>query len=260
MLFLGTKTFPSEEEFSQYLSSRGGYSNAYTDSEDTVYYFECNSASLDGAIARFSQFFICPLFSAGATSREVNAIDSENAKNINNDGFRLYQLDRNLFNPSHPMNRFATGNKVTLEEVPLSRGIDIRQALLEFHGQYYSADKMTLAVIGPQSCGQLEAMVKGYFSSVPQRLSPRPALGWWGVPPFRPQARPSATLLEVVPVAEIRRLSVSWPIWFSTPNERTRFDRVKPEQVKAFFHAHSALYKCSAVCDCPSGGSSLVGS
>lgn len=37
MTFLGTKKYPKEEEFSSFLSSNGGSSNAYTDSEDTVY-------------------------------------------------------------------------------------------------------------------------------------------------------------------------------------------------------------------------------
>lgn len=37
MLFLGTKKYPDENEFSTYLSDHGGSSNAYTDSEDTAY-------------------------------------------------------------------------------------------------------------------------------------------------------------------------------------------------------------------------------
>jgi len=37
MSFLGTKKYPEEEEFSSFLSSNGGSSNAYTDAEDTVY-------------------------------------------------------------------------------------------------------------------------------------------------------------------------------------------------------------------------------
>lgn len=92
MSFLGTKKFPKEEEFSSYLSSHGGSSNAYTDSEDTVYYFDVNADFTKEALDRFSQFFISPLFTQSATDRELNAIDSEHAKNINSDAFRLYQV------------------------------------------------------------------------------------------------------------------------------------------------------------------------
>jgi len=52
----------------------------------------------------------------------LNAIDSEHAKNINNDGFRLYQLDKDAANPAHPYSKFATGNKVTLEADTIARG------------------------------------------------------------------------------------------------------------------------------------------
>lgn len=92
MSFLGTRKFPQEDAYNLFLSSHGGGSNAYTDSEDTVYYFDINSEYLGDTLDRFSQFFISPLFTESATSRELNAIESEHAKNINNDGFRLYQV------------------------------------------------------------------------------------------------------------------------------------------------------------------------
>lgn len=52
-----------------------------------------NADHLQGALDRFGQFFVAPLFTESATGRELNAIESEHAKNINNDGFRLYQVN-----------------------------------------------------------------------------------------------------------------------------------------------------------------------
>lgn len=43
-----------------FLSSHGGSSNAYTDTEDTVYFFDVGSDHLSGALDRFAQFFIAP--------------------------------------------------------------------------------------------------------------------------------------------------------------------------------------------------------
>lgn len=51
-----------------------------------------NAEYLKEALDRFSQFLIAPLFTPAATARELNAIESEHAKNINSDGFRLYQV------------------------------------------------------------------------------------------------------------------------------------------------------------------------
>ena len=99
-----------------------GSSNAYTDSEDTVYYFNCNHQHLEGALDRFSQFFISPLFSPSSTERELNAIESEHSKNINNDAFRLFQLEKGLAESSHPLSKFATGNKKTLDTDTRARG------------------------------------------------------------------------------------------------------------------------------------------
>jgi len=62
--------------------SNGGSNNAYTASEETVYYFDVGGGALAGALSRFSDFFAAPLFSESATAREVAAIDSEHSKNL----------------------------------------------------------------------------------------------------------------------------------------------------------------------------------
>jgi len=40
-----------------------------------------------------------------ATDRELNAIESENAKNLQSDGFREYQLEKGRANPNHPFSK-----------------------------------------------------------------------------------------------------------------------------------------------------------
>jgi insulysin len=50
--------------FSNDLLSYAGSSNAYTDTEDTVYYFDVDAKSAFGALDRFSEFFKAPLFTA----------------------------------------------------------------------------------------------------------------------------------------------------------------------------------------------------
>eukprot|EP01032_Pedospumella_encystans_P019896 gene19896-22612_t len=261
MSFLGTKKYPGEEEFSSFLSTNGGSSNAYTDAEDTVYYFDVNAQHLEPALERFSQFFEAPLFTESATARELNAIESEHAKNINNDGFRLHQLDRDTANPDHPLNRFATGNKHTLETQSKEQGMDLRQELVKFHSQYYTANLMTLSVLGNQSLPELEAYVKTHFSGIPRASSApllsvhatgttssedpqsvesltNPALQWWGkVEPFS-SAQTAAHGLEVVPIAESRSLTLSWPIWVRSPTEREELRRTKPDFILSHLIGH----------------------
>lgn len=81
MLFLGTKKYPKEDSFESFLAGQGGSSNAFTDSENTVYYFTLGSEDLLAeGLSRFGSFFSSPLFTDSATGRELNAIESENAK------------------------------------------------------------------------------------------------------------------------------------------------------------------------------------
>jgi len=82
MLFLGTEKYPVENSYSSFLNSHGGYSNAYTSQENTVYYFDVQNDAFEEALNMFSSFFICPLFTESSTLREINAVDSENAKNL----------------------------------------------------------------------------------------------------------------------------------------------------------------------------------
>ena len=99
MLFLGTEKYPDAGEYNQYLSQNGGRSNAYTAETLTNYHFEVSHSALLGALDRFSQFFISPLFSEQLTEREKNAVDSEHTKNISNDGWRDYRMWKLMSDP-----------------------------------------------------------------------------------------------------------------------------------------------------------------
>ena len=58
---------------------------------------------------RFAQFFLSPLFTASATEREVDAVNSENTNNLNNDMWRGFQLAKSMAKPGHPYAKFQTG-------------------------------------------------------------------------------------------------------------------------------------------------------
>ena len=51
-------------------------------------FFDIQHPFLRGALDRFAQFFLCPLFTEGATDREMKAVDSENSKNLQSDAWR----------------------------------------------------------------------------------------------------------------------------------------------------------------------------
>ena len=97
MLFLGTEKYPDVEDYKMYLSNNGGYSNAYTAEDHTNYLFEVIHDAYEGALDRFSQFFISPAFNKEYTKREINAVNSEFQKNLENDYWRMRQIKRTIY-------------------------------------------------------------------------------------------------------------------------------------------------------------------
>ncbi|XP_062374987.1 insulin-degrading enzyme isoform X2 [Sardina pilchardus] len=207
MLFLGTKKYPKENEYSQFLSEHAGSSNAFTSGEHTNYYFDVSHEHLEGALDRFAQFFLCPLFDESCKDREVNAVDSEHEKNLMNDAWRLFQLEKATGNPSHPFSKFGTGNKLTLETRPSKDGIDVREELLKFHSTYYSSNLMGLCVLGRESLDELTTMVVKLFAEVENKSVPIPEF------PEHPfQQEHLRQFYKVVPIKDIRNLYVTFPI------------------------------------------------
>ena len=71
MLFMGSKKYPKENHYNTRLTELGGYSNAYTDVMETVYYFSVFDHGLEEMFDIFSRFFIDPLFDPDSVSRET---------------------------------------------------------------------------------------------------------------------------------------------------------------------------------------------
>uniref|UniRef100_UPI00398EDA0B insulin-degrading enzyme isoform X1 n=2 Tax=Pristiophorus japonicus TaxID=55135 RepID=UPI00398EDA0B len=207
MLFLGTEKYPKENEYSQFLSEHAGSSNAFTSGEHTNYYFDVSNEHLEGALNRFAQFFLCPLFDASCKDREVNAVDSEHEKNLMNDAWRLFQLEKSTGNPEHRFNSFGTGNKFTLETRPAEMGIDVRQELLKFHSTNYSSNLMALCVLGRESLDEMTDLVVKLFAEVENKFVPVPE---YTEHPF--QEEHLKQLYKVVPIKDIRNLYVTFPI------------------------------------------------
>ncbi|XXH02047.1 metalloprotease [Hypoxylon texense] len=71
------------------------------------------------------------VFLSSTLDRELRAVDSENKKNLQNDEWRLLQLEESLSNPKHPYRHFSTGNFQVLKTDPESKGIGCRSQITE---------------------------------------------------------------------------------------------------------------------------------
>lgn len=234
-LFLGTRDWPRENEYSQYLAQNGGHSNAYTSGQETNYYFECNAADgvLPAAVDRFSAFFKCPLLGHGviesessdssssgvgggdagkevkenAVQREMKAVDSEFKKNLQNDYWRIQQVYKSECNPAHPYSSFDIGNLETLQRA------GIMDALRDFHARAYSADLMALVLVGKEPMSQLVDLVVKHFAAVP-RVSGAVEFRQSAIPPGHPCTADTllGKMLHARPLKDTRKLSIDFAL------------------------------------------------
>jgi secreted Zn-dependent insulinase-like peptidase len=208
MLFLGTERYPDPAEYQAFINAHGGSNNAYTALDHTLYFFDIEPGSLEPAIDRFSQFFAAPLFNPEYVQREMNAVDSEYRMGLKDDARREYDVLREIVQPGHPLAKLGVGNLQTL-----GTGDDIREDLLAFHRQHYSANLMTLVVFGRQGLDELEAMVRPRFEGIEDRDSrarkTAPAL-------FAPGRLPME--INIIPEKETRELTLLFPV----PSSRER--------------------------------------
>ncbi|KAJ4719217.1 Insulin-degrading enzyme [Melia azedarach] len=152
MLFMGSSEFPDENEYDSYLSKHGGSSNAYTETEHTCYHFEVKREFLNGALMRFSQFFVL-------------AVDSEFNQALQSDACRLQQLQCHTSQTGHPFNKFFWGNKKSLVDA-MEKGINLREQILKFYRDYYHGGLMKLVVIGGERLDTLQSWVVELFANV----------------------------------------------------------------------------------------------
>ena len=225
LLFLGTDKYPDPGEYRSFIAAHGGSNNAYTSFEHTNYFFQLDVDYLEPALDRFSQFFISPRFDAAYVERERQVVHSEYTSKIASDARRLRHARGRVLNPKHPAARFAVGNQATLAD----RGDgSIRDELIEFYHRTYSAELMTLVVLGAQSLPVLERFTRERFAAVRKTAAPPPVIT---EPLFLAETLPAR--INIVPVRDHRALTFVFPI----PPVREHF-RSKPTYLISHLLGH----------------------
>ena len=134
---MGSKKYPDENSFDQFIQKSGGFDNASTDCETTVFFFEAQRRFLKEGMKhrnavylisqrlhiffqgldRFAQFFISPLMKRESMEREREAVDSEFEMALTSDTNRKLQIFGELAKDKHPMGKFMWGNLKSLQQV-----------------------------------------------------------------------------------------------------------------------------------------------
>jgi insulysin len=194
-----------------------GRSNASTSPVNTKYMLDVGPTHLHAALERMAAMFRAPLFTPSATGREVQAVHNEFAKNLNNDGRRIYQTLRSYANPKHPYSRFGTGNKETLIDGPAAAGINLDSSLREFYDRHYQAQDMTLVILGSESLDTLEGWAGELFGDIRNDATSSEKVHAYkrDLPPVFSapgcENSPVGSVIKVVPKKDVRSLKLKWP-------------------------------------------------
>lgn len=222
MLFLGTKKYPKESEYDRFVTEHGGTSNAFTMNDYTSYMFDIDNTAFETALDMFSNFFKEPLFNPSGVSRELQAIDQEYAKNLENDNVReAYVLKENA-DPTHPYHSFNAGNSASLAKVS-------QDALKDFYHSHYSSNLMRLVVISPDPLDKLLEMVIQDFKDVPNLNK---SLYDLNAPTF-PSNR-EKEIIYIEPIKNIRSVMLLWDL----PSKFSHMIETKPEGVVCYVLGH----------------------
>jgi len=222
LLFLGTKKYPSESEYSQFVNENGGMLNAFTMNNNTSYLFTVDNQAFFPTLDRFSQFFKDPLFNPSGVDRELKAIDQEYAKNVENDDFRQLYVHKQLSNPNHPNFAFNMGNSESLKKVS-------REVLIDWYRKHYSANLMKLVAYSSEPLAKMLSHVVEDFSEIPNIQK---EIFSTTVPSFSSENREKMIYIE--PYKSLRSVALIWEM----PAKFAEFLEAKPSELVCFVLGH----------------------
>jgi predicted Zn-dependent peptidase len=177
LLFKGSTKYPSAQAIAEAVDAVGGYNNAYTAEDVTVFYIKVPER--DGALALsiLCDMVKSPLLDAAEIDRERGVIIEE--MNLFRDDPPRYigTLLPELLYPNNPLGHDIIGN----EKVVRSIG---REAIAAYQRQYYTPNNLVVAAAGAVeheefvkqvkgALGDMQAMPKQTFEPVTSEASKR---------------------------------------------------------------------------------------
>ncbi|WP_404402260.1 insulinase family protein [Idiomarina seosinensis] len=211
MLLLGNHDYPSPSAFSDFLNAYGGQQNAWTGTEYSNFYFDCQANSLAQALQYFAAMFHRPLFDPGMIAKERQSIESEFRLKQKDELRRLYQVHKATSNPEHPFSQFSVGNLNTLNDDQYGT---LAAKLQHFFATHFVAEKLRLVIAGPQSLDQLEQLAKQSFSDIRPASQATESASASATTVTQPlyQQHQLGVFLQVRPVKPARRLIITLPL------------------------------------------------
>lgn len=199
LVFMGSKRYPVEGDFSRFIAERGGRRNAFTCDTETNFFFSIEPQSFPEALDRMADFIRDPLFETSAIERERHAVDQEFQRSREQPKRLIWHVQKELSDPQHPYHAFGSGNEETLRNVK-------KEALQKWFYDHYDAGLMRLVVYSPESIAISQQLIEKTFATLPARGSIK---SFSAHSPFQ---QIEGKLITIKTKQEDRHLSLVWDI------------------------------------------------
>ncbi len=207
MLFKGTSR-RSGREISATVQAHGGYINAYTTFDRTVYFIDLPSEHLEVAVDVLADAVLHSTLPEEEVAREKEVILREIAMTQDDPENRLWETMFATAFREHPFREPVIGHR----DVFAAAG---REALASYYRERYVPNNIVVVVAGDVDAAQVRSSVERHFGAAPRsRLAP--VL----VPDEPPQLGPRR--LERMEKVEVVRAVLAWPVpGLSDPSSAT---------------------------------------
>jgi zinc protease len=197
MLFKGT-TRRAGREISAAVQAHGGYINAYTTFDRTVYYIDLPSEHTAIAIDLLADAVLCSTLPADETAKEKDVILREIAMTKDDPDNRLWDTLFSTAFREHPYRQPIIGHRDVFSSVT-------HEDLLGYYRARYVPNNLVVVIVGDIDVATTRAAVEQHFGAAPRaRLAPVLVPG----EPLQLAPRSEHRFEDV----ELTRAALAWPI------------------------------------------------
>lgn len=197
MLFKGTER-RAGREISATVQAHGGYINAYTTFDRTVYHIDLPSEHMDVAVDILADAVLHSTVDPGEVARERDVILREIAMTHDDPDSRLWEALFSTAFREHPYRQPIIGHRDIFAAVT-------RDDLYGYYRTRYVPENMVVVIVGDVETAAARASVELHFGAVPRsRLAPAP------VAAEPPQLAPREN--HRYEDVELTRAVLSWPV------------------------------------------------
>jgi predicted Zn-dependent peptidase len=169
MAFKGT-TSRTALSIAEAFDNIGGQFNAYTSSENTVYYAKVLKDALPLAVDILADIMLRSLFDAEELRKEQGVVLQEIAAHFDTPDDLIFDLFDAVAFPDQPLGRSILGRPEQVEAYK-------REALMRYMATHYSPSRMVLSAAGNVSHAQLVTLADQFFAALTGPAAPAPQPG-----------------------------------------------------------------------------------